>query len=248
MEETLRIASLIGTLSTIILGIIAIWLSLYFYKRGTELHILVTKILSRIEASTKATEVASRDVLHPTIQGLLEMIRRSTDVRIESIGHTFTQRFATKLDQVVKARSHEEKEAARGEFLEEMNSLLGTLRHEVGKVVLAIEPEVTATAGTPTTAQAMPVPGSTSYNWLPFIRKIHNLEATKEFLAAKWLRETVFAKDPEAQEALQIAIDRSMLSTYHRNNPKNPQFPTLCCKLNLDHLLVKEIVQAIEQG
>lgn len=88
-------------------------------------------------------------------------------------------------------------------------------------------------------AEVAPVPGTTSYNWIPFIQRMRALETSKKYLSVKWLREKVFSEDPEAQEALQVAIDTKMLLTYYRKNPKNPKFPTLCCKMDWDHPMLQ---------
>lgn len=92
------------------------------------------------------------------------------------------------------------------------------------------------------------LPGSPSYNWIPFMRKIRDLENSHKFLSIKWLREKRFSSDTESQEALQVAIDKSMLSIYYQDNPKKPKYPTQCCRLNKDHQLVKGTLQAIEKS
>ena len=247
MVTAIQIISLIGALSTIILGGIAIWLSLYFYRRSHELDNSMRTVLSRIEASSKATEVTSRDVLHPVVETILGVVRESTRTSIDTLGHTFMQRSTAKLTQVLEAQTPEEKEAARQVFIQEMNSLLGMLRHEIGKVGLASELESALPAERFPPVKPPRMPGSPSYNWTRFIRRIRDMEASHRFLSVKWLREKRFSQDSGAQEALQIAIDKSMLLTYYTDNPNNPQFPTLCCKLNRDHRVVGEILQAIAE-
>jgi len=236
-----QILGLIGALSTIILGVIAISLSLYFYRRNSDLSNSMQTLLSRIEASAKVTEVTSKEVLLPIIETILGIARDSARIQIESLGRTFMQRSAVKLEDVLQAKTYEEKEKARDGFINEINSLLGILRSEVGKIGLASEAESRPVVKT----EPKPVPGSSPYNWTPFIRKIRDMQNTHKYLSVKWLREKRFNKDPELQEALQISLDRKMLLTYYQDNPKNPNFPTLSCKLNLDHPLVNEILQAI---
>lgn len=248
MNTAIQVVTLIGALSTIILGVVAIGLSLYFYQLSSRLHGSLTSIVSRIEASSKTTELASRDVLQPVIETILGVVRDSTQSRLDSVGYRFVQRSAAGLEKVVAAGSAEEKEAARREFIEEINSLLGLLRHEVGKFGLAVQPEIVPSAQEFSLREPVPRPGSPSYNWTPFVRRIRDMEASYDFLSVKWLRERRFAEDPEAREALQAALDKSMLSTYFRDNPKNPQFPTRCCKLNREHPVVIEILQAIGEA
>jgi len=240
LNFVLQITSIVGTLSTIILGVIAIWLSLYLYKMSNQIHASVTTILSRVEASTKATEVASKDVLHPVIETILGVVRESMRSRIDTLSPQLVHRATARLQEALNAQTPEQKETIRQEFLAEFNDLIGTLRQEVEKVSA---PPVVEEAK----AKPAAVPGSPSYNWTPFVRRVRDLEEQHQFLSVKWLREKKFASDPEAQEALQVAIDRSMLSTYYIDNPKNPNFPTLCCKLNREHPVVRKILDAITQ-
>lgn len=87
-----------------------------------------------------------------------------------------------------------------------------------------------------------PRPAATLLEYAPFIRVIHNLEKSHGFLSVRWLREKYFAGSPASQEALQIALDRSMLLTERIPNPKNPKGMTLTCRLNPDHPVVKEVL------
>lgn len=245
MQSTIQIMTLIGTISTIILGVTAICLSLYFFRRAHELDISLGGILGRIQESSKVTEATSRDVLLPVIQTILSVVRDTTQSRIQDLGQLFTQKSATKFQQLLEAQTPQEKEAIRQSLLDEINALLGTLRHEVGKASLVLQPEATITARRTVREGMTPMPGSSTYNWAGFIRRIRDMQAAHNFLSVKWLREKKFAGEPVYQEALQIAIDRSMLSTYYRDNPKNPGFPTLCCKLNEDHPTVEEVLKRI---
>lgn len=244
---TIQIISLVGATTALILGVIAIWLSLYFYRRNDQLYDSMRETLSDIQASSRTTEVMSRDVLHPVIETILGMVRDSTTSRIDSIGQIFMQRTASKLESILGAQTPKEKESTRKEFFEELNSLLGTLRHEVGKVGLAWKEESAQQAVKPKLVRPARVPGSTSYNWTPFVRRIRDIEETHEFLSVKWLREKRFSDEPEYQEALQVAIDRSMVLTHYIDNPYNPEFPTKCCKLNREHATVIEVLEAIEE-
>jgi hypothetical protein len=230
---------------TIIFGAIAIWLSPYFYRENTKVYNSMRDVLEKIRESSKVSEVASRDVLHPVVETMLGVVRESTRRSIDSLGQTFMYKAAIKLDRVLKAETTEEREVARESFIDEINSLFGTLRHEVGKVDVAWEPERALATRRPTIGDIRVIPGSPTYNWTPFIRRIRDMQKTHKFLSVKWLREKKFALEPEYQEALQVAIDRSMLGTYYRNNPDNPEFPTLCCKLNPDNEIVRDVLESI---
>jgi hypothetical protein len=80
------------------------------------------------------------------------------------------------------------------------------------------------------------------YDLAPFLRKIRDLEESHKFLSVKWLRENKFSDNNEAQEALQICIDKKYLETYRLDNPKNPKRPVLCCRLNHNNPEIKRIL------
>jgi hypothetical protein len=245
----IQVVGLIGSIATIILGIIAIWLSLYFYRRNNELSNSLNSIISRIEAQTRATEITSTNLITPVVSTVLAAITDSMTSRVENVGRQITQRSAASVERLLMAVTGQEKQRAREEFIKEIDSLVGILRHEVvprSQTTEAggIQPMIPGGAGTVVTIATLP-PGSPTYNWTPFIRRIRDLENTHPFLSVKWLRENRFAREPQTQEALQVAIDRRMLETYHLDNPNNPSFPTLCCKLNPEHSIASRILESI---
>ena len=248
METAIQITTLIGTTAAIILGVIAICLTLYFYRRANEFDISMRDVLSEIQRSSRVTEATSRDVLHPVVETILGVVRSSTRSSIDSAGQTFMQKSAARLDRLLKAETDEDKKAARQSFIDEINSLLGTLRHEVGKVGVALEPQRVPAGRKPIREDISAMPGSPSYNWTPFVRRIRDMQLTHKFLSVKWLREKKFGQDPELQEALQIAIDRSLLLTSYRDNPANPAYPTLCCELNPDSPIVRDVLETIREN
>jgi hypothetical protein len=244
METAIQVVGFIVAVAALVLGVVAIWLSLYFYRRSNDLYNSLNNIISRIEASTKVTEVASKDMIRPIIQTVQEVFRSGARGHIESLRPTIIQRSAAGLNEALKGLPEPEKRKAREAVYAEIDSFLGTLKDQISLEFLPTRNLDTIKMETIPT-ESKPIPGSISYDWIPFIRRIRDLQAEHRFLSVKMLREKVFGDEPDSQEALQIAIDRKMLSTYYIDNPKNPQFPTLACELNREHPVIKEIIQAI---
>lgn len=245
METTIQVVGFILAVAAVVLGVVAIWLSLYFYRRTNDLYNSLNNIISRIEASAKVTEVASKDMIRPIIQTVQEVFQSGARGHIESLRPTIIQRSAAGLDEALKGLSEPEKSKAREAVYAEIDSFLGTLKDQISVEFSPIRNLNTAKSVETIPIESKPIPGSISYDWIPFIRRIRDLQAGHRFLSVKMVREKVFGNEPDSQEALQIAIDRKMLSTYYVDNPKNPQFPTLACGLNSEHPIVKEIIQAI---
>jgi hypothetical protein len=81
-------------------------------------------------------------------------------------------------------------------------------------------------------------PTSPEYDWGPFVRRVDELQRSNAYLSVKWLHRKVFAGEPGMQEALQIALERGILRTFHRDNPRRASFPTLCCELDITDAIV----------
>src|SRR5258708_38671532 len=58
-EVVLKLLSIVGAVATIVLGVLAIWLALYFYRRANEINNALIQMVSRIEASSRNTELTS---------------------------------------------------------------------------------------------------------------------------------------------------------------------------------------------
>lgn len=245
METGIQIVSLVAALFAIALAVIVLWLSLYFYRRNNELYTSLSDMLSRVEASSKVAEVASKDIIKPIVEVVQEIFQGSARGRIDSLRPMFMQRSSAKLEEVLKELPESEKRKAREAIYNEIDSFLGTIRQQLGAGLLVSQSEMAAPAAESIPSKLVPIPGSVSYDWMPFIRRIRDFEAGHRFLSVKWLRETKFANEREMQDTLQIAIDREMLVTYYVDNPKNPVFPTLACRLNREHPVVRETLQAI---
>ena len=184
METAIQVASIFGAVATIILGVIAIWLSLYFYRRNNDLYNSFTNIISRIEASSKVTEEMSKGVVQPLVTNMIDSLRS-----------TVVQRSAASLDEVLKGLPEEQKRKAREAIYKEFNAFIGTLKEKIGVRPLAPKEESIAPVAERIQEKLHTIPGSKLYDWMPFIRRIRDLEATHRFLSVKWLRETKFSRE-----------------------------------------------------
>jgi hypothetical protein len=213
-KVVLEVASVVGSLATIILGIVAIWLSLYFYRRSSEVFNALTQILSRVEASSKTTEVTSTQVTSRLVEGVISSLQRTTLGKVEE---PTLLRISERVNKALQSQPEAVREQAIKEIRDELKELFSVLKAEAA-------------------------PSSLDYDWGPFIRRIHQLEAENKFLSVKWLNETKFADDPAMQEALQVAIKDGLLELYSRDNPRNSAFKTTACKLAHRHQTVKKVL------
>ncbi|MBI3302828.1 MAG: hypothetical protein HYZ72_12250 [Deltaproteobacteria bacterium] len=203
------IAGLVGTTATIILGTLAIVLSLYFYRRSNDLFVLMTSTLSQILGSTKATEIATTTVTQRVVEGLIAVWQQ----RIETVQEGTRLRAAETLGKTLTGAPPEQIHTAALEVAKEITSGFTAVKSSVAV-------------------------SSPDYDWRFFIRTIRDLEKNNRFLSVKNLHQKKFADDVGMREALQVAIAQSVLTTYKLPNPNSPDYPTLCCKLNQDHPLV----------
>lgn len=257
MGETIQILGIIGTISTIILGVLAIWLSLYFFGMSNKLNDTTNSTLSRIEASASKAELASREVIAPLMTHISAVMHENVKMRIETSGPKFMDRLATHLDNVIKAQTPEEKEKARKAFFEEWDLFLKDIRDVVGQSgtisdiscdqMMHHVKEYLPGRDIPKLSMEVTKLALDSPFWLSFIRRISDIEEAHKFVSVKWLRETKFADDVEAQEALQIAIDKDILTTHRMENTKNPKYPILCCNLNRSNPIVKKALKLVQE-
>jgi len=213
-EIALKILSIVSSVATVILGVTAIWLSLYFYKRSNELYAHMTQMLSRIEASSEATKVTSTELTRPLVDGVVASLQERTLTQVED---PTVLRISARVDKALeKVPGHARKQAAE-EIVEELKELFTTLRAEAA-------------------------PTAPEYDWGPFIRRINQLEREHNFLSVKWLNEKKLADDLTMRESLQVAIKYGILEMYWVENPKNPPFRTRACKLARQHPVVKKVL------
>lgn len=200
------IAGIVGTVATLILGIVAILLSLYFYRRSNDLFVLMTSTLSQILGSTKATEIATTTVTQRVVDGLIGAWRQ----RIDTAQEDTRLRAAESLGKTLVGAPPEQVHAATREIAREITSGFGAVK----STIAVMSPE---------------------YDWGFFVKTMYELEKNNKFLSVKHLHQKKFAEDAGMREALQVAIDKAILTTYTRPNPRSSAYPTVCCKLNRSH-------------
>jgi len=213
-EMVLQIVGLVGSIATIILGVIAIWLSLYFYRRSNDVYIALNTMLSRVEASSKTTEVTSTQVTSRLIDGVIGSLQREN---LEKLEHPAVLKISEKVDRALQPLPKQKRDSAVSEIRKDLENLFLILRAETGPIAI-------------------------DYDWGPFVRRIQVLETENRFLSVKWLNEKKLSDDPALREALQIAIKDGILELYSLPNPKNPDFETTACRLNSQNPVVKKIL------
>ena len=213
-EIVLQIASLVGSIATIILGVLAIWLSLYFYRRSNDVYVALNTMLSRVEASSKTTEVTSTQVTSRLIDGVIGSLQREN---LEKLEHPAVLKFSEKVDRALQALPKQSRESAVSEIRKDLEDLFLILRAETGPIAI-------------------------DYDWGPFVRRIQVLETENRFLSIKWLNQKKLSDDPALREALPIAVKDGILELYSLANPKNPDFETTACRLNRQSPVVKKIL------
>lgn len=245
MNDLAQFIGLAGALATVILGGVAIWLSLYFYEASSSLHGQLTTIMSRIEASSKAAEQASTDVLAPTMKMILGVVQESLG---EKIGATSSQMIGTvaeKLRVIERAGTEPEREAARKALFESLDKGMRSLKHNIGSS-LQIAPEVEQRNEATQLARLAPVGQAPRIDWLAFIRRLRSIQENNHFVSVRRLKTKSFEDEPAYQDAVQVALDRGILVTYRHPNPKIPEHPTLACKLNPDNEIVRACLEKLD--
>ena len=213
-DIVLKILTIIGTVTTILTGAVAIWLSLYFYRRSNEVNNAIISIVSRIEASSKTTEVTSN---HFTGR-LLDVVTGTLDHKhLEEIEERLTLRIFERINPVLQAAPPRLSQEATKGVHKELSDVFAKLKVEAA-------------------------PNSIDFNWGPFIRKMVEIEGKQKFLSIKWLNETRFAGDPSSREALQVALKIGILKSFKLDNPHNPHFKTTCCALDRQNAIVKQVL------
>ena len=253
-NEAMAMVNMMGVASTIILGIVAISLSIFYYHAGIGINKSTYDYLSRIESQTTTSAEILKGLLQRTIDIVENVInekiqtRRREQVvqeglktRILSTGEQLVDNAGKKLDEIMKATG-KEKEVAKKEFFEEIDKTLKAIRQDVGEAMIlqkSSPTEITATDSLFQLKREAPL-----LNYLPtFVIKIREMESQNKFLAVSWLKNTKFKNDSIFQELLQLALDKNWLLTDRVPNPKKPTHPVLACKLNREHPEIKEILR-----
>jgi hypothetical protein len=69
---------------------------------------------------------------------------------------------------------------------------------------------------------------------------VEELASSRPFVSLKWLHQSYLDDDEYLKTALHKAVDAGLLEQWKRQNPNNPDFPTTCVRLNLQHPLVQK--------
>lgn len=194
------------TLLSIALSVIAIWLSIHFYRLSNDVSGKVMQAIADLTVSAKTTEATTTRITSRALDVLADHFEHRVDEAERESRVKVAQSVGRALAEAPPEERHEAQAAAT---------------RAVSEAFLKLKTSV--------------APTSHEYDWGPFIRRMDELQRNNLYLSVKWLHRTVFGDEPGMQEALQIAIERDVLKTFRRENPDRPQYPTLCCELNPSH-------------
>jgi hypothetical protein len=235
--------NLILSLTSVIVGIIggvlgglSIWLAVKFYQMSNTLYNAMQQTMRSIEASSKTTEATTRDYTGRLVEAMIVMASENMKTSVIAAENQAKDRIRAKLFNVNPQLQRDllgEIEAAFAPALRGAEKLqrLTSKRDRPGAsngfaialdrvgIVLAARQCLRLGAFRPSDC---------------------DLGKKPEFLSVKWLHEKKFAQDLAMREALQIALDKSLLLTERIANPRNPDRPVLTCKLNQAHPLVAQ--------
>ena len=128
-------------------------------------------------------------------------------------------------------------DSIRQRVLEDVADTFKTLQLEAAAVARFAEPAA------PSTLRQGPTVAPLHPRAPQVIRWIARNETKYAFFSVKFLRDKVFAADPDAQQGLQFCIDNGLLQLYDQPNPKNLQHTTKACRLNRDNTRTLEILR-----
>lgn len=208
------IAGLISALVSIPFAAIAMWQSLYFYRMSNEAGNRLMQAIADLAVSARSTEATTTQVTTRA----LDVLAGHFEQRVEQAEREGRMRVAESVARALSDAAPQDRHDAQAAASRAISETFTRLKTSVA-------------------------PTSEDYDWGPFIRRLNGLQRNNLYLSIKWLRQTVFASDPGMQEALQIAIELGLLATYRRANPTQPRYPTLCCKLNREHPVVRATLE-----
>lgn len=214
----------LGVLSILIsaiggtLAVIAIWLSLHFYRRGNDIYLKTLDFLSRIEGQvgrievlTGHTEEASTKVTGRLLDGVLGQLPSPS-----------------KIDQT--------EEATVLQLAERVAAVLGPKRTQETDAIQKGIQEVVSNAFTAVKAQV--APASIEYDWGPFVRRIDAIEKTHKFIGISLLHKRIFADEANLREALQFALRNGILIQEFVPNLPGQAHSVRACKLDRTNEIV----------
>jgi hypothetical protein len=230
-----QLSLILGALGFFV-GLISIVVAWKLYELGQKTYLETFKLLADIKSSSHTTEVTSTHFTERLVSALVELLGRDFTSTLTTAQSKTATRVGTILGQSLTTIEPELADKIRQRVQKEISDAFATLRFETANVTRLPE-TITAESqisGSPKTVIAPGVPR--------LIKWIMEEGSKFKFLSVKFLREKVFASDPALQEALQFAIDNTLLETYEVQNPKNPGRPVTACRLNQSHPVVKDIL------
>lgn len=243
LTSTASDVNLILSLTSVIVGIIggvlgglSIWLAVKFYQMSNTLYNAMQQTMRSIEASSKTTEATTRDYTGRLVEAMIVMASENMKTSVIAAENQAKDRIRAKLFNVDPQLQRDllgEIEAAFAPALRGAEKLQRLTSN-------ATSPELPMDTSSRSMGSELSSPRDSAYDWGPFVRVIATLQKNQNFLSVKWLHEKKFAQDLAMREALQIALDKSLLLTERIANPKNPDRPVLTCKLNQAHPLVAQ--------
>lgn len=206
--------NLVLSIFSTVLSVFALWLSIHFYRLSNELNNRMIGAISELTVSAKTTEVTTTQITSRALDVLAGHFEHRVDAAEQQGVLEVARTVGAALAEAPPQKRHRAQvEATRA----------------VTDAFLQVKVSV--------------APAAAEYDWGPFLRRMDELQRANRFLSVKWLHRRIFADEPGMQEALQVAIHREMLETYHLRNPRSPH-PTLCCALNRAH---PSVVAALAQ-
>ena len=199
-------ASFALALVSIVLGVFAMWQAFAFHRSASQVSSATLALLAELKVTVRATEATTSQVTSRALDVLAGTFER----RMEEVEHESRVRVAETVARVLAEASPRERAAAEEAAARAVSDAFVKLKTSIA-------------------------PTAEEYDWGPFIRRMDELQRKNAYLSVKWLHQQVFVDEPGMREALQIAIDRGLLRTYERPNPRRPRYPTLCCELNRGH-------------
>jgi len=233
--QTLTIISLVASILGAILAIVAIVVTLILFFASHKTSLSILDFLADIKSSATKTESSQTS----TIERLIEVIaQRSTYDTLEeaedvSLGVAQVLEHDPGIDDTAKVRLRNNIERVLKSSFKSLTYKLRSIPQEVSDTAISGPSRDIAY-----TSQ-QPAGMSRVFRWI-----LRN-EGKYDFIGVHFLRATIFRVDPAAQEALQDAIDRNLLTLYKVDNPEKPEWKTTACKLNRDHPEVKRILSSI---
>jgi len=166
----------------------------------------------------------------------MSIFRQSTISGFDYLRSEYMGKIASAVNNLAIATTETEKKKAKDSITKELNAMFGTFKDKIDEI--SISPSTSSLSGVSESFDSYL--GVPKIKWVNFIQRLDKLEGEMSFLSVKWLRARLFKNENDTREILQLAIHSRIVEKYYVNNPNNPQFPTLACKLVRNNEFVKQ--------